>query len=168
MNHEERLAGTTAAFEAAMSRFIARIEAIQDDVAARVPTDGGWSVAGMAWHVAVTNEYFAGLVDGSVPGAEPPEPHFEETPFSELTSLVPDQLEAPARFHPPEGMSRREALDRVRASRDRLVQALRAMPESRGLWVVTSILGDVTLYQVGDWATAHVARHNAQAKRVIG
>jgi hypothetical protein len=36
---------------------------------------------------------------------------------------------------------------------------------SRGLWSVKSILGQITLYQVGEWATAHVARHNAQAKR---
>jgi hypothetical protein len=26
----------------------------------------------------------------------------------------------------------------------------------------------ITLYQVGIWAAAHVARHNAQAKRVLG
>lgn len=151
-----------------MSRFLARLEATPDDVAERVPADGGWSAAGIAWHVAVTNEQFAGLVEGSVPGARPPEADFEETPFSEITAVVPDQLEAPAKFHPPEGMTRAEALARARASRDRFSQALRGMPESRGLWTVKSILGHVTLYQVGDWATAHVARHNRQAKRVIG
>jgi hypothetical protein len=26
----------------------------------------------------------------------------------------------------------------------------------------------VTLRQIGDWATAHTIRHNAQAKRVLG
>lgn len=150
-----------------MTRFLARVEAASDDVAERVPVDGGWSVAGIAWHVAVTNEQFAGLVEGSVPGAVAPDADFEETPFSEITSLVPDQLEAPEKFHPPSGVTRVEALAMARASQDRLVQALRALPESRGLWSVKSILGQVTLYQVGDWATAHVARHNAQAKRLI-
>ena len=81
---------------------------------------------------------------------------------------MPDQLEAPPKFHPPEGMSRAEGLARARASGERFSQALRALPESRGLWTVKSILGLVTVYQVGEWATAHVARHNAQAKRAIG
>lgn len=168
MTHEERIAATAGAFEAAMTRFLARLEATPDDVAERPAADGGWSAAGIAWHVAVANEQFAGLVKVSVPGARPPEPDFEETPFSEITSVVPDQLEAPPKFHPPEGMTKVEALARARASGDSFSRALRAMPESRGLWTVKSILGFVTLYQVGEWATVHVARHNAQAKRVIG
>src|SRR5687767_6901573 len=77
-------------------------------------------------------------------------------------------LEAPPNFHPPAGLTRAEALARARASRDRMLQAIRAIPESRGLWTVKSMLGLITVYQVGEWATAHVARHNAQAKRVIG
>ena len=168
MTHDERIAATAEAFDAAMTRFLTRIEGTADDVAERVPAGGGWSAAGIAWHVAVTNEQFAGLIDGSVPGARPPEPGFEETPFSEITSIVPDQLEAPEKFHPPAGLSRDEALTRARASRDRMVQAIRALPADRGLWTIKSILGKVTIYQVGEWATAHVARHNAQAKRVIG
>ena len=167
MTHEERIAATAAAFEAAMARFLARLEATPDSIAERVPADGGWSAAGIAWHVALTNEQFAGMVEGSVPGARPPEPDFEERPFAEITSVVPDQLEAPPKFHPPEGITRADALARARASRDRMSQAIRAMPESRGLWTVKSILGLVTVYQVGEWATAHVARHNAQAKRAI-
>lgn len=167
MTHQERVSATVAAFEAAMTRFLARVEATPDQIAERVP-DGGWSVAGITWHVSVTNEQFAGLVEGSVPGAVAPDADFAETPFSEITALVPDQLEAPDKFHPPSGVTRAEALAMARASRDRLVRALLALPESRGLWSVKSILGQVTLYQVGDWATAHVARHNAQAKRLIG
>jgi hypothetical protein len=168
VTHDERIAATAAAFEAAMARFLARIEGTTDDVAERVPADGGWSAAGIAWHVAVTNEQFAGMVEGSVPGARPPEPGFEETPFAEILSIVPDGLEAPPKFHPPAGLTRAEALARARASRDKMLQAIRAIPESRGLWTVKSMLGLVTVYQVGEWATAHVARHNAQAKRTIG
>src|SRR5688572_9880920 len=168
MTHQERIAATAAAFEAAMARLLARIEAAPDSIAERVPADGGWSAAGIAWHVALTNEQFAGLVDGSVPGASPPEQGFEETPFAEIAALVTGPLDAPPRFHPPVGLTRAEALARARASRDRMLQALRTMPESRGLWTVKSILGLVTVYQVGEWATAHVARHNAQAKRAIG
>ena len=168
MTHDERIAAIVAAFEMAMARLIARIESTPDDIAERVPADGGWSAAGIAWHVAVSNEQFAGLIDGSVPGARPPADGFEETPFAEILSIVPDGLKAPPKFHPPAGLTRVDALARARASRDRMLQAIRAIPESRGLWTVKSMLGLVTVYQVGEWATAHVARHNAQAKRAIG
>src|SRR5687767_10426112 len=104
MSHEERIAATAAAFEAAMARLLARIESTPDAIAERVPADGGWSAAGVAWHVAVTNEQFAGLIDGSVPGARPPEEGFEETPFAEIVAMVPDGLEAPPKFHPPAGL----------------------------------------------------------------
>lgn len=168
ITHDARIAATVTAFEAAMARFVARIENTPDDLAEQVRADGGWNAAGIAWHVAVTNEAFAGLVDGSVPLAKTPEADFVETPFREITAMVPDQLEAPEKFHPPAGITKADALARVRASQERLVQALRAMPESRGLWTVKSILGRISLYQVGDWAVAHVVRHNAQAKRVAG
>ena len=168
MTHDERIAATATAFEAAMDRLLARIESTSDDIAERVPTNGGWSAAGIAWHVAMVNEQFAGLVDGTVPGARSPEDGFEETPFAQIVAPIADVgLEAPSKFHPPEGVTRADALARLRASRDRMTQAIRAMPESRGLWTVNSILGQVTVYQVGEWATAHVIRHNAQAKRAL-
>ena len=166
--HDERIVATVAAFEGAMERFLARVEGTPDAVAEQPRDDDSWNVAGIAWHVAVTNEAFAGLVDGTVPLARAPEPDFVETPFPEITAQVPDQLEAPEKFHPPAGLTKAVALTRARTSQGRLVQALRAMPESRGLWTVKSILGLITVYQVGDWAIAHVIRHNAQAKRVAG
>jgi hypothetical protein len=169
LGHHERIAATAAAFEAAMDRFLTRIEGTPDSVAERVPAGGGWSAAGIAWHVAMTNDQFARLIDGSVPGARPPEEGFEEKPFAEITSAIAGaSLEAPAKFHPPEGVTKADALALARGSRDAMLAAIRALPESRGMWSVKSILGQVTVYQVGEWATAHVARHNAQAKRTIG
>ena len=134
-NHGTRVEATVAAFEASMARFLARVEATPDDIAERPPRDGdgAWSVAGIAWHVAVTNEQFAGLVDGTVPVATAPDADFAETPFAELTAVVPDQLEAPEKYHPPSGITKADALARARASQERLARALREMPESRGL-----------------------------------
>jgi hypothetical protein len=34
--------------------------------------------------------------------------------------------------------------------------------------VTHRVVGTITLYQVGEWATAHTIRHNAQAKRLLG
>src|SRR5690606_38106143 len=168
MTHTDRLAHTIAAFESAMDRFFARLESVTEAEAARVPAGGGWSVAGITWHVAVATEGLASLVDGTRPLARAPEADFVETPFSDIAARVPDQLEAPEAFHPPADLTMATALERLRASRTHFVHVYRALPEARGGWSVKSILGLITVYQVGDWAVAHVIRHNAQAKRTLG
>jgi hypothetical protein len=167
MTHQERVAQTLAAFEAAMSRFVDRVEVVSEADGTRVPPAGGWTVAGIVWHVAATNAGFASLVDGSRPLARAPEPDFVEEPFADIAARVPGQLEAPDVFHPPADLTMAAALEKLRASCQRFRDAYRALPEERGLWTVKSILGLITVYQVGDWAVAHVARHNAQAKRVL-
>jgi len=167
MTHQERVAQTIAGFEAAMSRFVDRVEFVSEADGTRVPPSGGWTIAGIIWHVAATNEGFASLVDGSRPLARAPEPDFVEEPFVEIAARVPGQLEAPDLFQPPADLTMADALQKLRASCGRFKDAYKALPESRGLWTVKSILGLITVYQVGDWAIAHVARHNAQAKRVL-
>jgi hypothetical protein len=167
MNHAERVARTAAGFESAMDRFLARVEAVTGDEAVRPAPGGGWSIAGITWHVAVANEGFAGLVDGSRPLAQAPEPDFAETPFHEIVAELPERLEAPDSLHPPDGLTMEMALERLRESRRRFVDVYRNLPEERGSWTIRSILGRLTVAQVGDWATAHVARHNAQAKRAL-
>ncbi len=167
MTHQERVSLTIAGFESAMERFLGRVAPLSEAEGTRVPPSGGWSAAGVTWHVAVTNEGFTSLVDGSRPLARAPEADFVETPFSEIIALVPDRLEAPEVFHPPADLTMGQALARLQASRTAFVEAYRALPESRGLWTVKSILGLITVYQVGEWAIAHVARHNAQAKRTL-
>jgi hypothetical protein len=168
MTHADRVAATVAGFETAMDRFLGRVASVAEAEGVRLPAGGGWSVAGIVWHVAVTNEGFAALVDGTRPLARAPEPDFIETPFAEIAARVPCQLEAPEVFHPPADLTMAAALARVTASRRRFIDAYRALPEERGLWTVKSILGLLTVYQVGDWAVAHVIRHNAQAKRTLG
>jgi hypothetical protein len=168
MTHTDRVAHTLAAFESVMDRFLTRLESVPEADAVRSPEGGGWSVAGIAWHVAVANEGFTSLVDGTRPLARAPQSDFVETPFSEILARVPDQLEAPEAFHPRADLTMAVALERLKSSRTRFVEAYRALPEARGLWTVKSILGLITVYQVGDWAVAHVIRHNAQAKRTLG
>jgi hypothetical protein len=168
MTHAERVARTAEAFEAAMARFLSRLESAPAEAAERPAEGGGWSAAQIGWHVAATNEGFAALVDGSRPMARAPEPGFEETPFADIQSRVPDKLEAPDMFAPPASVTRDEALARARASAQRFATAYRALDEQRAGWTIKSILGLLTVAQVGDWAVAHVIRHNAQAKRALG
>ena len=53
----------------------------------------------------------------------------------------------------------------------KMARALDAVTPERGAGhCITSAIvgGAINLYQVGEWATAHVIRHNKQAKQVLG
>jgi hypothetical protein len=169
MTHTARIAELTAAFNDSMARILARLDAASSDQLAHAPATGGWSAAQIAWHVGATNEAFAGLIDGSTPTAKPAPEGFAEMPWSEVATRVPAKLEAPARFHPPAGVTKADALSKLRASQQRIINALAGLEESRAVLTVKSIVGTpISLYQVGNWAAAHVARHNAQVKRLLG
>ena len=169
MMHSARIADLTTSFNESMARFLARLDAAPADQLARVPDAGGWSAAQVAWHVGATNEAFAGLIDGSLPHAKPATEGFVETPWSAIAAQVPAKLEAPERFHPPADVTKADALAKLRASQQRIVDALAGLDESRAQLTVKSTVGmPISLYQVGIWAAAHVARHNAQVKRALG
>lgn len=169
MTHTARIAELSAAFTDSMARFLARLDAATSDQLTQAPADGGWSAVQVAWHVAATNEAFAGLIDGSIPTAKPAPADFAEMPWSAIATEVPAKLDAPARFHPPAHVGKADALSKLRASEQRVIDALAGLGESRANFTVKSIVGTpISLYQVGNWAAAHVARHNAQAKRVLG
>lgn len=169
MTHAARIVDLSASFTGAMTRFMARVEAASAEALEKVPADGSWSAAQIAWHVAATNEALAGLIDGTIPHARPATAEFREAPWSAIADKVPAKLDAPKQFHPPATVTAREVLSRLRASQGKVTTALAGLPEERAGYTVKSIVGTpITLYQVGTWAAAHVARHNAQAKRVLG
>ncbi len=168
MTHAERISTLTDAFNESMTRFLARLDTATPEQLIATPADGGWSPAQVAWHVGVINEAFAGLIDGSIPNARPAPEGFTETPWSTIAAQVPVKLEAPARFHPPADVTAADALARLRGSQPRMVDALAGLDESRsGLTVKSTVGTPINLYQVGNWAAAHVARHNAQVKRLL-
>jgi hypothetical protein len=51
-----------------------------------------------------------------------------------------------------------------------MARALDTLTPARGArtGITHQIVGTISLYQLGEWATAHVIRHNRQAKRVLG
>ena len=64
-----------------------------------------------------------------------------------------------------------EAIAALEASGMKMAHALDAVTPERGAGhCITSAIvgGAINLYQVGEWATAHVIRHNKQAKQVLG
>jgi hypothetical protein len=170
MTHAERISELTTAFSDSMTRFLARVEHAPVDELMKKLVDGGWSACEIAWHVGAINNAFAGLIDGSVPKARPVGADFVETPWTDIAAKVPAKLDAPPMFHPPPEVTPDIALDLLRESRGRMLAALAGLTEERALgYTVKSTVGTpVNLYQVGNWAAAHVARHNAQAKKLIG
>lgn len=170
MTHESRIGAIVSAFEEAMARFRARLSSADPAAAERVPDGGGWTPAQVAAHVAMVNVSFASVIDGSRPAAQPAPDGFVERSWQAIADGIPEKLEAPSRAHPPAGVGRDAAIASLAASETQLVAALRGLDAGRaGLTIESPIVGGrVSLYQVGEWAVAHVIRHNRQVKRLLG
>jgi DinB superfamily len=169
--HRARIGHLREAFAEANERLVARLRGADDERARQVPEGGGWSAAQIGWHVAKVTTSFAGLMSGDLPGAQPAAPDFRERPWPEVVLTIPARLLAPARFEPPPGVTRMDAIAALEAAAMKMARALDAVTPERGLQhCITSPIvgGAINLYQVGDWATAHVIRHNKQAKQVLG
>lgn len=168
-SHDERIARARAAYREAHARFVKRLTDTPAEIVERVPADGGWSAAQIGWHVAAVDTAFAGLVSGERPGAQPLAEGTEERSWSELLQGIPEKLEAGKRVQPPGAVRRAEVLTLLADSSAQLDAALGGLPPDRARHAITHPgIGTITLAQFGDWATAHVIRHNAQAKRAIG
>jgi DinB superfamily len=169
--HGDRIARTTREFSAALDRLIARLESVDDAAAERPRADGGWSAAQIGWHVAAVNTAFAGIMVGAVTrGVSPTPAGFAEVPWSEVAARVARRLNAPDGSRPPAVVTKTDAVQRLRASGDLVRRALAGLTPERGAGFIleSPIVGTITINQVGEWATAHVIRHNAQAKALLG
>lgn len=165
LEHLHRMAAIASRFEEAMARLTARLTALSRERAEQPRDDGGWSPAQIAWHVAAVNHSFAAIVDGTVPVSAPAPEGFKERGWEEIGAGMAPRLDAPARVQPPATVTHDEAMSRLAASGDALVTALRGLDSARARrTIVSPIVGTVSLYQVGEWAAVHVARHNRQMK----
>jgi hypothetical protein len=169
--HRARVSHLRESFAEANERLVARLRHADDDMARRAPASGGWSAAQIGWHVAKVTTRFAGFMSGELPGAQPLAPGFVERPWAEIAPTVAERLEAPAGFQPPPVVLRMEAIAALEASGMQLARALDVVTPERGAGhgISSPIVGGaINLYQVSEWATAHVIRHNKQAKQVLG
>lgn len=167
-DHATRIARIAREFGEAAERLATRLERADDRAARTRPADGGWSAAQVAWHVAAVNGWFARVVETG-DGARPPAAGFVERDWRDIVAAIPPRQRAPAGTEPPEEVDPREAVTRLRDSSTRLAAAIAALaPDRAGLCIQSPIVGTISIYQVGDWATAHTIRHNRQAKRALG
>ena len=168
--HLARVRQLRESFAQANERLVARLRGATDEAIARSP-NGGWTAAQIGWHVASVNNRFAGIISGDVPAAAPLPDTFAERPWETIAAEIPPELKAPSGTHPPPAVSRDDAIAALEASAVRMARALDQVTPERGARMgITSpvVGGTITIYQVGEWATAHVIRHNKQAKRALG
>jgi uncharacterized damage-inducible protein DinB len=167
--HAEKIVRVRQAYREARGRFVKRLREASDADVHRAPAGGGWSAAQIGWHVAAVDATFAALLSGASPAAKPLAEGAAVRSWSEIVMAIPDRLEAGTRVQPPDVVRRDEVLTSLAESENALDAALAALPEDRagGFAVTHPVIGTVALGQIGEWATAHVIRHNAQAKRVL-
>jgi hypothetical protein len=167
--HYARLRHIRESFAEANERLVARLRSASDEAADRAPDAGGWTVAQIGWHVAKVSTTFAGLISGERPGARQLGSDFKERDWAAIAQRLPDRIEAAAAFHPPPGVTRHAAIADLEASGVRMARALDTVTPERGAGygISSPIVGEITVYQIGEWATAHVIRHNRQAKRIL-
>jgi hypothetical protein len=167
--HAARIDDLRAAFDRASGRFLARYDSTTDAEAVAVPPTGGWTAAQVAAHVAALNRVFSAIVSGRIDRATPPPGEFVERPWSDIATGLTGRLEAPASVTAPLTVTRIEAREAFEASRVLVLETFAAIDEMRARHVFTdSRTGTISLYQIGDWLTAHVIRHNAQLKALLG
>jgi hypothetical protein len=167
--HPPRVESIAKDFSEAMDRLIARLEQATDGAAEFTASPARWSAAQVAYHVAAANEAFAAVITGNVAGAVAAAEDFREPSWAEIQRRVPQRADASKDVWPPARVTRREAVTLLRMSRENFLAMLHALPVSRGLGhcLTHGFVGTISLYQVAEWAAAHVKRHNAQAKRAI-
>jgi len=164
--HAARVADQIARLDQTTGRFVARLARAGDR---GQQAASGWTPAQIAEHVAMVNAAFAAMLDGSAPGATPPAEGFVERPFEDIIRGAPPRLDAPARVVPPVTVTMPDAVEHLRLSTEKLRTAISRLTPERSTYCFTHrALGTMTLAQVGDFAIAHMIRHNQQAKRTLG
>jgi hypothetical protein len=163
--HDLRITDLLGRLRETGSRYASRLE----NAGARAEqAETGWTPAQVAVHVALVNKNLASVIDGSLPGAVPPAADFQERAWSDIVRGVPARNEAPARFHPPAVVTAGDAAATVHQSVAHLSRAIETLtPERARMCITNRAVGTITLYQAGDFAIAHMVRHNQQLKRIL-
>ena len=166
--HLSRVRHLRERFAAANERLVTRLRGAEDEAVERVPA-GGWSVAQIAWHVATVTNRFASLISGEGTGAQPLPDGFVERPWAEVLSAIPPKLTSPPSAAPQRAVSRHDAISMLEEAGMRMARAFDRLTPERGSrqGITHPVTGTISIYQVGEWATAHIIRHNHQAKRVL-
>ena len=159
----DRAVTILARFHAAQHALVAQFRELPPGAAEHQPADGAWSAAQIVCHVAMANEWAAGVLTGATPGAQPAPPGLAEriAPVE-----VPRQKTFP--LPAPAVIGGEAALERLRASGHRMSRAIASLTPARGAdYCVTLPFGTISLFELAELTAAHVARHTNQVERAL-
>jgi uncharacterized membrane protein len=167
--HLARVRHLRETFVEANERLVARLRNADDDIAAR-EVAGAWSAAQIGWHVATVTTRFAAMIAGDIAGPQPLPEGFHERPWEEIAAAIPPRAAASAAVTPPPGVRLADAVAALEASGTKMARAFDVLTSERGgrMGITHPLVGTVSVYQLGEWATAHIKRHNRQAKGALG
>ena len=159
----DRAATILARFQTAHNALVGKLRELPPESAEKRPASEAWSAAQIGFHVATTNEWIAGVLDGSTQMATPAPAGFAET-FNPRS--LPPKIKTFPTLEPPAVVSAEVALDRLRASGHHLSKAIASLSAERGIGhCVTLPFGTLSLFELADFTAAHVLRHISQIDR---
>ncbi|OFW24318.1 MAG: hypothetical protein A3H97_09785 [Acidobacteria bacterium RIFCSPLOWO2_02_FULL_65_29] len=159
----DRAVSILARFTAAQTALIAQFREHAPGSGERQTAADAWSAAQIVCHVAMANEWAASVLAGSTLLAQPVPAGFTER-FSPID--VPRQKTFP--LPAPAVVGAEAALERLRASGHRMSKAIASLTPERGSsYGVTLPFGTISLFELAELTTAHVARHTQQVERAL-
>jgi len=163
-SHQNRIHASVSAFQTANDAMIVALERLNDEVATRAPKGGGWNAAQIGCHVAITNDFLAGVLTGAVPVAILAPAGFSENP--EAFKNAPSKIETFPQLMPPPAATRAEAIATLRKSAGNTVKAIESLDSERATkYCVPFPMGQLSMYQLADFIGGHVMRHQQQLQR---
>lgn len=159
----DRAAAILARFNAAHQALVSQFRELPPGAAEHQPTGGAWSAAQIVGHVAMANEWVAGVLTGTTALARPAAEDFTER-FSPVA--VPRQKTFP--LPAPAVIGGEAALERLSVSGHHLAKAIATLTPARGAgYTVDLPFGTISLFELADLTAAHVARHLDQVERAL-
>jgi len=159
----DRVTSILARFQSAQNAIVGKLRELPPESAEHRPAAEAWSAAQIGFHVATTNEWIAGVLNGSTPMAQPAPAGFAGT-FNPKS--LPARIKTFPTLEPPAVVSAEVALERLRASGHNLSKAIASLSAERGAGhCVTLPFGTLSLFELADFTTAHILRHISQIER---
>jgi hypothetical protein len=159
----DRAVSILARFNAAQTALIAQFRELVPGSGEHQPSADAWSAAQIVCHVAMANEWAAGVLSGATALAEP-----VPAGFTERTSPVDVPRQKTFPLPAPAVIGAEAALERLRASGHKMSKAIASLTPQRGNGYCVSLpFGKISLFELADLTTAHVARHTAEVERTL-
>lgn len=166
--HQRRLRSAASSLEAATAAFLAFLDRLPDAIVCE-PLPGGWTPAGHASHLALTNDVFLGVIQGGAGCSGPIAPFEGTSDFSEVAWHMdaPPSAIAPSILIPPLLISRERAAAHLAESAAKLRPAIDALDSDTATLCVRLPWAVVSLSQMSEWASGHTVRHLVQVNREL-